>query len=148
MSCGIKRDRAVRAFGLWRCTLFGALYIEVIGVCWSWTVDPDCGSRETRRRDEKGEIMKYILIGRLAPGVDNARQALKVFQRAGVAPGSEALWAGTDGKTFVNVIDADVPDMTLAATYAPFFEATTIIPVVAVDAAWMQAIEAAQANWS
>ena len=91
--------------------------------------------------------MKYILMGRLAPGVDNARQALEVFQKAGVAPGSEALWAATDGKTFVNVVDADVPDMTLAATYAPFFEKTTVIPVVPVDDAWMQAIQTAQSNW-
>jgi hypothetical protein len=35
--------------------------------------------------------MKYIVIGRLAPRVDNARKALEVFQKAGVAPGSEAL---------------------------------------------------------
>ncbi len=55
--------------------------------------------------------------------------------------------AGTDGKTFVNVVEADVPDMTVAATYAPFFEKTKVIQVVPVDDTWMQAIQAAQANW-
>jgi hypothetical protein len=38
--------------------------------------------------------------------------------------------------------------MTTSATYAPFFEDTTVIPVVALDDAWMKAIQAAQANWA
>jgi hypothetical protein len=91
--------------------------------------------------------VKYILISRLAPGVDNARKALEVFQKAGLPPGSEATWAGTDGKTFINVVEADAPNMAIAATYAPFFEKTTVIPVVPVDDAWMQAIQTAQSNW-
>lgn len=91
--------------------------------------------------------MKYIVISRLAPGVDNARQALEVFTKAGLPPGSEAIWAGTDGKTFINIVETDVPDITASATYAPFFEETTVIPVVAVDGAWMEAIQAAQSNW-
>jgi hypothetical protein len=37
--------------------------------------------------------------------------------------------------------------MTIAASYAPFFEETTVLPVVAVDAAWLEAIQAAQSNW-
>ena len=56
-----------------------------------------------------------------------------MFQKAGLPPGTEATWAATDGKTFINVVDTDVPDMTTSATYAPFFEDTTVIPVVALD---------------
>ena len=37
--------------------------------------------------------------------------------------------------------------MVTTATYAPFFEETTTIPVVPLDDAWMQAMQAAQANW-
>ena len=62
-------------------------------------------------------------------------------------PGTEATWAATDGKTFITVIDTDSPDMTTSATYAPFFEETSVIPVVALDDAWMNAIQAAQSNW-
>ncbi len=91
--------------------------------------------------------MKYIVISRLAPGVENARKALEVFQKAGLPPGTEATWAGTDGKTFVSVIESDAPDVTGSATYAPFFEKTTVLQVVSVDGAWMKAIEAAQSNW-
>lgn len=91
--------------------------------------------------------MKYVVISRLAPGVDNARKALEVFVKAGLPPGTEATWAGTDGKTFISIVETDAPDMTAAATYAPFFEETNIIPVVAVDDAWMGAIQAAQSNW-
>ena len=91
--------------------------------------------------------MKYVVISRLAPGVENARQALEVFSKAGLGPDTEATWAGTDGKTFVNVIESDAPDMTLSATYAPFFEQVTVIPVVALDGAWMESIQAAQSNW-
>jgi hypothetical protein len=93
------------------------------------------------------ETVKYVVISRLAPGVDNARKALEVFTKAGLAPGTEATWAGTDGKTFINVVEADSPDMTTSATYAPFFEQTTVIPVVPLDDAWMTAIQAAQTNW-
>jgi hypothetical protein len=91
--------------------------------------------------------VKYVVISRLAPGVDNARKALEVFMKAGLPPGTEATWAGTDGKTFINVVETDAPDMAAAATYAPFFEQTTVIPVVALDEAWMNAIQAAQDNW-
>jgi hypothetical protein len=91
--------------------------------------------------------MKYVVISRLAPGVENARKALEVFTKAGLPPGTEATWAGSDGKTFINIVETDAPDMTGAATYAPFFEETTIIPVVPVDGAWIEAIQAAQSNW-
>ena len=91
--------------------------------------------------------MKFVVINRLAPGIDNSRKALEVFTKVGLPEGSEAIWAGTDGKTFINIVDTDAPDMTIAATYAPFFEETTVIPVVAVDDAWMQAAQAAQSNW-
>ena len=91
--------------------------------------------------------MKYVVISRLAPGIESSRKALEVFQKAGLPPGTEATWAATDGKTFINIVDTDVPDMTTSATYAPFFEDTTVIPVVALDDAWMKAIQAAQANW-
>ena len=71
-----------------------------------------------------------------------------MFMKAGLAPGTEATWAGTDGKTFITILESDTPDVTIAATYAPFFEETTILPVVAVDGIWMEAIQAAQANWA
>ena len=91
--------------------------------------------------------MKYIVISRLAPGTDNARQALEVFTKTGLPPGTEATWAGSDGKTFINIVETDVPDITAASTYGPFFQETTVIPVVPVDDAWMKAIQAAQSNW-
>jgi hypothetical protein len=91
--------------------------------------------------------VKYVVISRLAPGVDNARKALEVFMKAGVPAETEATWACTDGKTFINVVDTDEPNMTVSASYAPFFEKTTVLPVVAVDAAWLEAIQAAQSNW-
>jgi hypothetical protein len=91
--------------------------------------------------------VKYIVISRLAPGTDNASKALQVFAKAGLEPGTEATWAGIDGKTFVNVVEADVPDMTTSATYAPFFEEVTVIPVVPVDDAWMRAAQTAESNW-
>jgi hypothetical protein len=91
--------------------------------------------------------VKYIVISRLAPGIDNARKALEVYAKAGLPPGTETVWAGTDGKTFINIIESDVPDMTASSTYAPFFEKTKVIPVVPVDDAWMQAIQTAQSNW-
>ncbi len=91
--------------------------------------------------------MKYVVISTLAPGVDNASKALEVFMKAGLAPGTEATWAGTDGKTFINIVEAETPDMKTSATYAPFFESVTVIPVVAIDAAWMEAVQGAQSNW-
>jgi Domain of unknown function (DUF3303) len=91
--------------------------------------------------------MKYVVISRLAPGTENARQALEVFTKAGLPSGTEATWAATDGKTFINIVETDVPDIQGASTYAPFFEETTVIPVVALDDAWMEAIQAAQSNW-
>ena len=91
--------------------------------------------------------MKYVVISKLLPGVDNSRKALEVFMKAGVGAGTEATFAGTDGKTFINIIETDAPDMVTSATYAPYFESTTVIPVVAVDAAWLDAIQTAQANW-
>jgi hypothetical protein len=91
--------------------------------------------------------MNYIVISRLAPGVDNARKALEVFQKAGLPPGTESVWASTDGKTFINIVESDAPDMTASSTYAPFFEETQVFQVVPVDDAWMQAIQAAQSNW-
>ena len=91
--------------------------------------------------------MKYVVISRLAPGVDNARKALEVFQKAGMPAGTESLWASTDGKTFVNIVETDSPDMAASSTYAPFFEKTKVIQVVPVDDSWMQAIQSAQSNW-
>jgi hypothetical protein len=91
--------------------------------------------------------MKYFVISRLAPGTDNARQALEVFTKTGLPPGTEATWAASDRKTFINMVETDVPDITAASTYAPFFEETTVIPVVPLDDAWMKAIQAAQSNW-
>ena len=91
--------------------------------------------------------MKYVVISRLAPGVDNAQAALATFMKVGVGPGTEATYAATDGKTFINIIDQETADMTLSSSYAPFFESTVVYPVVAVDAAWLDAIQAARANW-
>ena len=90
--------------------------------------------------------MKYVTTVRLAPGVENVKQAFEVFGRVGSAEGTQALYAGTDGKTFIVVIEADEPDMVNAATYAPFFESTTVMPVVDVDEAWMSAMATAIGN--
>ena len=38
--------------------------------------------------------------------------------------------------------------MTVAATYAPFFESTTVIPVVAMDEAWIKSMQTAIGNWA
>lgn len=91
--------------------------------------------------------MKFIVINRLAPGIDNAKKALEVFMKAGLPAGSEATWASTDGKTFINIVESDAPDVTMSATYGPFFEETTVFQVVPVDGAWLESIQAAQANW-
>jgi hypothetical protein len=37
--------------------------------------------------------------------------------------------------------------MVSSYTYAPFWEESTIVPVVDVDETWIQAVQAAQANW-
>ncbi len=91
--------------------------------------------------------MKYMVISRLAPGIENARKALAVFTKAGLPPGTEVAWAGADGKTFINLVETDDPDMMAASTFAPFFEKSTVLPVVPLDDKWMEAIQAAQANW-
>ena len=55
--------------------------------------------------------MKFVVISRLAPGVENTRKALEVFLKAGLSPGAEATYAAGDGKTFINIIESDTPDM-------------------------------------
>jgi len=90
--------------------------------------------------------MKYVTTVRLAPGVENVKKAFEVFGKVGNAEGTQALYAGTDGKTFITVVESDDPDMVTAATYAPFFESTTIMPVVDVDDAWINAMVTAIAN--
>lgn len=90
--------------------------------------------------------MKYISTLRLAPGVDNVKRAFDVFGKVGNAPGTQALYAGTDGKTFIVLTESDAPDMTSAATYAPFFDSVSIMPVVDVDEDWINAMTAAIAN--
>jgi len=91
--------------------------------------------------------MKFVVISRLAPGVENSRKALEVFLKAGLPPETEATYAASDGKTFINIIETDTPDMVISATYAPFFEKSEVFSVVAADETWLQAIQAAQANW-
>jgi len=91
--------------------------------------------------------VKYIVISKLAPGTDSAHKALDVFTKTGLPSGTEATWAGTDGKTFVNVVETDAPDIAASLTYAPFFEETTVIPVVPVDDAWMKAAQTAASRW-
>ena len=91
--------------------------------------------------------MKFIVISRLAPGVENSRKALEVYLKAGLPQGTEAIYAASDGKTFINVVESDTPDIVASYTYAPFFEETRVIPVVAVDETWLQSIQTAQANW-
>ncbi len=90
--------------------------------------------------------MKYVTTVRLAPGVKNVKKAFKVFSQIGNAEGTQALYAGTDGKTFITIVESDDPDMVTAATYAPFFESSTIMPVVDVDDAWINAMVTAIAN--
>jgi len=92
--------------------------------------------------------MKYIVISTLAPGTDDARQALEAFMKVGAGPETEATWASVDGKTFINIVESDSPDMTISLTYAPFFDKTVVHPVVAVDGSWLEAVQTAQSNWS
>jgi hypothetical protein len=91
--------------------------------------------------------MKYVVTSVLKPGVENAKKALEVFQKTGSAPGTEALFAGYDGKTFIAIVDTDTPDMAVTSTYAPFFESTSVLPVAPMDDAWMEAIQKAVAAW-
>lgn len=63
-----------------------------------------------------------------------------------VAGRTQALYAGTDGKTFYTLTETDNPDLVSAATYAPFFESVEIMPVVDVDEAWMTAMAQAIEN--
>jgi hypothetical protein len=97
---------------------------------------------------EGGVTVKYITISKLSPGIDNARKALEVYGKVGEIPGSESTWASADGKTFISIVEADSPDMTTAATYAPFFEEMTVLPVVPLDEAWMKAAQTALSNWA
>jgi hypothetical protein len=95
--------------------------------------------------------MKYVVVSRLAPGVENARKSLEVFMKAPPqAPpgGSIEILAAIDGKTVITIVESDDTDMALTYTFAPYWEETKVFPVVAIDEAWMQAIEAAQANWA
>jgi hypothetical protein len=91
--------------------------------------------------------VKFVVISRLAPGVENSRKALEVFLKAGLPEGTEVTYAASDGKTFINIVETDAPDMAAASTYAPFFDKSEVFQVVAVDETWLQAIQAAQANW-
>jgi hypothetical protein len=91
--------------------------------------------------------MQYVLIARAAPGIENQRKALQVFTKTGPAQGTTALLAGMDGKTFINMIESDDPDLVAALTFAPFFEKFELVPVVPVDETWLQAAQAAEANW-
>jgi hypothetical protein len=90
--------------------------------------------------------VKYVVISKLAPGAESVRQAFEVFKKVGLPTGTESVWAAADGKTFINIVETDAPDMTTVATYAPYFSESTVIPVVPVDASWLEAMEAALAN--
>jgi hypothetical protein len=96
--------------------------------------------------------MKYVVISRLAPGVENYRKSLEVFMKAGAPPGTQTLYAAADGKTFISIIESDDENdmraVVSSLTYAPFWEETTIHTVRDVDEAWLQAIQEAQANWA
>jgi hypothetical protein len=91
--------------------------------------------------------VKYVVISRIAPGVENSRKALEVFLKAGLPQGTEAIYAASDGKTFINILESDTPDIVTSYTYAPFFEEQKIFTVVPADEAWLQAIQTAQATW-
>ena len=92
--------------------------------------------------------MKYVSILRLAPGVDNVKKAFETFGEVGTEDGLVALYASSDGKRFVSIVEADEPDLVRNATYAPFFESSTVMPVVDVDEYWMTAMAAATENMS
>ena len=90
--------------------------------------------------------MKYVTVARLAPGVESVRQAFEIFGKIGQAEGTQNLYACADGKTFIVISESDELDMVNAASLAPFFETTTIMPVVDVDDAWVEAMTKALAN--
>jgi hypothetical protein len=90
--------------------------------------------------------MKFISISHLAPGVDSVKQAFELFGQLGAPDGTQALYASPDGKTFVLIVEADDYDMVRSASYAPFFDAVTVIPVVDVDDAWTNSMIEAIAN--
>jgi hypothetical protein len=92
--------------------------------------------------------MKYVVISKLLPGVDTAKHAFAVFGKVGLEEGTIGSYAASDGKTFINIVDSDSEDMTIAATYAPFFESSTVIPVVAMDEAWIKSMQTAIGNWA
>jgi hypothetical protein len=96
---------------------------------------------------QQGAIVKYVFIGKLTPGVENARKGFEAFMKVGASDEVESSWIGFDGKTVINIVETDSYDMTISATFAPFFEEATVIPVVAVDDAYVSAVQAAQANW-
>ena len=79
--------------------------------------------------------------------MENSRKALEVFLKAGLSPGRRRPTPPADGKTFINIIESDTPDMVASSTYAPFLDKREVFPVVPVDKTWLQAIQAAQANW-
>jgi len=87
---------------------------------------------------------ELLRTDRLEAFVPSAEGQLGVNATRGPTP----VWASTDGKTFINIVESDAPDMAASSTYAPFFEATQVFQVVAVEDASMQAIQAAQSNWS
>ena len=51
--------------------------------------------------------MKYVVISRLAPGVRRSPGARRVYE-GWLPTGTESAWAGTDGKTFINIIESDI----------------------------------------
>ena len=90
--------------------------------------------------------MKYVTMVRLAPGVESVRQAFEIFGKIGQAEGTQHLYAGADGKTFIVISESDELDMVNTASLAPFFESTTIMPGVDRDDAWVTAMTQAIAN--
>ena len=91
--------------------------------------------------------MKFVVISRLAPGLENSRKALETYMKAGLPEGTEAIYAASDGKTFINIVDSESPDLVASSTYAPFFDRSEVIPVVPADEKWLHAVQAAQGNW-
>jgi hypothetical protein len=94
--------------------------------------------------------VKYVVISRFAPGVESSRKALEVFLKAGLPRGTEAIYAALDGKTYITILESEEgnPDLLTTYTYSPFFEETKVFPVVAMDEAWLQAVQGAVAAWA